>query len=47
VRENVPYSLEVHPELRPIAPDHEVRCWLYHDLEGRPLAGAAGTVPKA
>ena len=24
-------SLEVHPELRPLTPGHDVRCWLYHD----------------
>jgi oligopeptide/dipeptide ABC transporter ATP-binding protein len=48
VEEEVPYSLDVHPELRPIAPAHKVRCWLYHDLEGdtipRPAAGPAGPV---
>jgi oligopeptide/dipeptide ABC transporter ATP-binding protein len=37
VQERVPYSLEIHPELRPIGPEHDVRCWLYHDTEGRPL----------
>jgi peptide/nickel transport system ATP-binding protein len=46
VEEDVPYSLDVHPELRPSAPGHKVRCWLYHDLEGnaipRPAAGPAG-----
>ena len=44
VRDNVPYALEIHPELRPIGPGHEVRCWLYHDLEGRPLASTAPVV---
>ena len=31
-----------NPELKPIAPDHNVRCWLYHDGENHkaPLAGA-------
>jgi oligopeptide/dipeptide ABC transporter ATP-binding protein len=46
VEEDVPYSLDVHPELRPSAPGHKVRCWLYHDLEGnaipRPAAVPAG-----
>ena len=45
VRENVPYALDIHPELRAIGPDHEVRCWLYHDLEGRPLQRAGSTGP--
>ena len=27
-------SLEVHPELRPLTPGHDVRCWLYHDARG-------------
>jgi hypothetical protein len=27
-------ALEHHPGLRPIRPGHDVRCWLYHDLEG-------------
>ena len=27
-------SLEVHPELRPLTPGHDVRCWLYHDVRG-------------
>jgi oligopeptide/dipeptide ABC transporter ATP-binding protein len=39
--EAVPHSLEVHPELREIKPGHDVRCWLYHDLEGRVVRGAA------
>jgi oligopeptide/dipeptide ABC transporter ATP-binding protein len=47
VEQDVPYSLDVHPELRPVAPGHKVRCWLYHDLEGhtisRPAAEPAGT----
>jgi oligopeptide/dipeptide ABC transporter ATP-binding protein len=28
-------STETHPELRRVAVGHEVRCWLYHDREGR------------
>jgi oligopeptide/dipeptide ABC transporter ATP-binding protein len=39
---------EVHPELRPLTPGHDVRCWLYHDATGQlmpPIAAAiaAGT----
>ena len=37
VAENVEPALDHHPELRSVAPGHEVRCWLYHDLEGRPI----------
>jgi oligopeptide/dipeptide ABC transporter ATP-binding protein len=35
--ENVEPALGFHPELRPIGSGHDVRCWLYHDLEGRPV----------
>ena len=39
-------AIDVHPELRAArAADHEVRCWLYHDVEGNsccPPAAAAG-----
>jgi oligopeptide/dipeptide ABC transporter ATP-binding protein len=27
---------KLHPDLRPVAPGHEVRCWLYHTVEGWP-----------
>jgi peptide/nickel transport system ATP-binding protein len=39
--EAVPHSLDVHPELREIKSGHDVRCWLYHDLEGRVVRDAA------
>ncbi len=29
-------ATEMHPELRPIAEGHEVRCWLYHMTDGQP-----------
>jgi oligopeptide/dipeptide ABC transporter ATP-binding protein len=29
-------ATERHPELRPVAPDHAVRCWLYHQVDGSP-----------
>ena len=47
VQESVPYSLEVHPELRPIGPEHDVRCWLYHDIDGRPLPRSEPTAAAA
>ncbi len=31
---NLTICTEVEPELRPILPDHSVRCWLYHDHDG-------------
>ena len=34
VTENVPHSEELHPELRPVAEGHDVRCWLYHEPDG-------------
>ena len=37
VERNVTEALERHPELRPIAAGHDVRCWLYHDEAGKPL----------
>jgi oligopeptide/dipeptide ABC transporter ATP-binding protein len=35
IEESVADSTERHPELLPVAPNHEVRCWLYHDRAGR------------
>jgi len=31
VQENVTLATEKHPTLRPVAPGHDVRCWLYQD----------------
>jgi peptide/nickel transport system ATP-binding protein len=31
-------ATEWHPELRPVAAGHEVRCWLYHMVDGSPRA---------
>jgi oligopeptide/dipeptide ABC transporter ATP-binding protein len=42
IEEDVELALDVHPELRPVNPGHDVRCWLYHDgtgnLRARPSA---------
>jgi peptide/nickel transport system ATP-binding protein len=35
IEEDVTLATEVHPELLPIAPEHDVRCWVYHDAAGR------------
>jgi oligopeptide/dipeptide ABC transporter ATP-binding protein len=37
LEENVELATELHPDLRPIGPGHDVRCWLYHDPEGNLL----------
>ncbi len=38
VQEKVDLAATHHPALLPIGADgHTVRCWLYHDLEGRPV----------
>ena len=34
VEADLTIAMEEHPELRPVAPGHEVRCWLYHDPSG-------------
>jgi oligopeptide/dipeptide ABC transporter ATP-binding protein len=47
IAENVEPALEHHPELRPVAPGHDVRCWLYHDLEGRPIERQTSAVAGA
>jgi peptide/nickel transport system ATP-binding protein len=39
--EHVVDATELHPSLLEVAPDHEVRCWLYHDREGRSIRTAA------
>jgi oligopeptide/dipeptide ABC transporter ATP-binding protein len=31
-------ATERHPELRPVAGGHDVRCWLYHMVDGSPRA---------
>ena len=43
VKEHVEQALERHPELRPIGPGHDVRCWLYHDEAGNPLSRPEAT----
>jgi oligopeptide/dipeptide ABC transporter ATP-binding protein len=39
--EHVLDATELHPTLLDVAPDHEVRCWLYHDRDGRQIRTAA------
>ncbi len=42
IDQNVPHCTTEHPELRPVGDftGHDVRCWIYHDTDGRPIAGA-------
>jgi oligopeptide/dipeptide ABC transporter ATP-binding protein len=35
IEENVALATEVHPELLPVTPGHDVRCWVYHDAAGK------------
>ena len=37
VEEEIAVALEIHPDLHPMAPGHEVRCWRYHDARGELL----------
>jgi len=41
VEHNLTICTDKLPDLKPVAPDHLVRCWLYHSAEGHtaPLAG--------
>jgi oligopeptide/dipeptide ABC transporter ATP-binding protein len=40
--ERVEGCVEVHPELRVLEPGHDVRCFRYHDPDGRPHRDADG-----
>src|SRR5690349_5963047 len=46
VAEDNAMALDVHPNLHPVASGHEVRCWLYHDINGRPIPRPEGWVPR-
>ncbi len=41
IEENVVDSTELHPSLLPVATGHDVRCWLYHDRDGRLIRSGA------
>jgi len=41
VEESVELSTERHPDLLEAAPNHEVRCWMSHDADGRLIRSAA------
>ena len=39
-------AIDVHPGLHPLESGHEVRCWLYHDVNGRLIPRPDGWVPR-
>ena len=44
IEKDVTLATELHPELRPVAPGHDVRCWVYHDADGDPIPEDAPAV---
>ena len=36
IEQDVTLATEAHPDLLPMGPDHAVRCWVYHDVDGTP-----------
>ncbi|OGO59055.1 MAG: methionine ABC transporter ATP-binding protein [Chloroflexi bacterium RBG_16_72_14] len=40
IEQDIRLSTELHPELRPLRPGHDVRCWIYHDAAGNLMPGA-------
>ena len=47
VEEDITPALEHHPELLPVSPGHDVRCWRYHDERGDLLPRPDRSVPVA
>ena len=39
-------ALDVHPDIHALEPGHEVRCWLYHDVNGRLMPHPADWIPR-
>ena len=46
VAEDNAMAIDVHPGLHELDPGHTVRCWLYHDVNGRLIPRPAGWVPR-
>jgi oligopeptide/dipeptide ABC transporter ATP-binding protein len=46
VAEDNAMAIDVHPGLHPLESGHEVRCWLYHDVNGRLIPRPDGWVPR-
>ena len=45
IERDVRLATEVHPELLPIGPGHDVRCWVYHDAAGNVMPDAPTDIP--
>ena len=39
--EAVEHATEIHPSLLPVTSNHDVRCWLYHDPDGKVIRTSA------
>ncbi|HET7472275.1 MAG TPA: ABC transporter ATP-binding protein [Candidatus Limnocylindrales bacterium] len=46
VAEDNAMAIDVHPGLHALEPGHDVRCWLYHDANGRLIPRPPGWVPR-
>ncbi|HET7029074.1 MAG TPA: ABC transporter ATP-binding protein [Candidatus Limnocylindrales bacterium] len=46
VAEDNAMAIDVHPGLGALEPGHEVRCWLYHDVNGRLIPRPEGWQPR-
>ena len=46
IAEDNAMAIDVHPGLHPLDPGHEVRCWLYHDANGRLIPRPDGWEPR-
>jgi oligopeptide/dipeptide ABC transporter ATP-binding protein len=46
VAEDNAMAIDVHPGLHELEPGHTVRCWLYHDINGRLIPRPDGWIPR-
>jgi oligopeptide/dipeptide ABC transporter ATP-binding protein len=46
VAEDNAMAIDVHPGLHELDPGHRVRCWLYHDINGRRIPRPDGWTPR-
>jgi peptide/nickel transport system ATP-binding protein len=46
VAEDNVMAIDVHPGLHALGAGHDVRCWLYHDVNGKVLPRPEGWVPR-
>ncbi|MGH2477711.1 MAG: ABC transporter ATP-binding protein [Candidatus Limnocylindrales bacterium] len=45
IEQDVRLATELHPELLPLGPGHDVRCWVYHDAAGNLMPDVPPDVP--